>query len=49
MSGGHVVICQCVMQLDKIIGQSKFLLRAGKCINFPSLALIALHCHRGWV
>lgn len=30
MSGGHVFICQCVMQLDKIIGQTKFLLRAEK-------------------
>lgn len=49
MSGGHVLICQCVMQLDKMIGQTKFSLRAEKCINFPSLALVALCCHWGRV
>lgn len=49
MSGGLVFICQCVMQLDKIIGQTKFLQRSGKCINFPSLALIAVQSHWGSV
>lgn len=34
MSGGCVFICQCVMQLDGIIGQTKFLLRDEKYINF---------------
>ena len=44
MSGGHVFICQCVKQLDKMVGQTRFLLRAEKCISFPSLALIAEPC-----